>query len=82
MIKNVNNLKIAVIGLGYVGLPLSLEFAKIKNVIGYDHDKKRINELIYGLDKNLEITKKEIKKAKYIKFTNLKKDLKRQTVLL
>ena len=77
MISNIKNLNIAVIGLGYVGLPLSLEFAKIKNVIGYDHDKKRINELINGLDKNLEITKKEFKRAKYIKFTNLKKDLKK-----
>ncbi len=74
MINNIYNLKLAIIGLGYVGLPLALEFAKTKNVIGFDPDKKRIKQLISGLDKNLEITKKEIKRAKYIKFTNHKED--------
>ncbi len=75
MKKKINKLKLAVIGLGYVGLPLALEFAKKKNLIGFDVDKKRINQLKSGIDKNLEISKKEFKNLKKIKFTNNKKDL-------
>ena len=40
-----NKNHIAIIGLGYVGLPLAIEFAKFFNVIGYDIDKNRVNEL-------------------------------------
>ena len=40
-----DNLKIAVIGLGYVGLPLAIEFAKNREVIGFDINKSRIDEL-------------------------------------
>ena len=53
-------LKLAIIGLGYVGLPLALEFAKKKTVIGFDINKKRIKELIDGFDKNLEFSKKNL----------------------
>ena len=53
------NIKLAIIGLGYVGLPLALEFAK-KEVIGFDINKKRILDLNNGFDKNLDF-KKEIK---------------------
>ena len=45
MINKIENLKIAVIGLGYVGLPLALEFSKKKNVIGFDINKSRIIEI-------------------------------------
>jgi len=48
---------------------------KKKNLIGFDVDKKRINQLKSGIDKNLEISKKEFKNLKKIKFTNNKKDL-------
>ena len=65
-----NNLKIAIIGLGYVGLPLALEFAKKQSLIGFDINKKRINELNSGIDTNLEFTKKQILNSKKIKFTN------------
>ena len=51
MINKINKFKIAVIGLGYVGLPLALEFAKKKNVIGFDLDKIRIDQLKSSLDK-------------------------------
>jgi UDP-N-acetyl-D-galactosamine dehydrogenase len=47
--------KIAVIGLGYVGLPLAVEFAKKYSVIGFDINPKRINELRSGIDKTLEV---------------------------
>ena len=76
MNTKINQLKIAIIGLGYVGLPLALEFAKKKIVIGFDVEKKRIKQLKVGFDKNFETTKKEIKKIKKIKFTNNEEDLK------
>ena len=76
MNKKTNQLNLAIIGLGYVGLPLALEFAKKRNVIAFDIKKKRIRELKIGLDKNLEVTKKEIQKTKKISFTNEEKDLK------
>ena len=69
-------IKLAIIGLGYVGLPLALEFAKKKRVIGFDINKKRIRELKSGFDINLEFNKKELKSSKKIKFTNSEKDLK------
>ena len=55
---------IGVVGLGYVGLPLLLLLAKKYQVVGYDVDKNRISELITGLDKNSEHSKKEILKNK------------------
>ena len=58
MKKKIKNLKLAVIGLGYVGLPLALEFSKKKKVIGFDINNTRINELNSGVDKNLEFKKK------------------------
>ena len=70
------NLKLAVIGLGYVGLPLAIEFAKKRATIGFDIDKKRIKELKSGLDKTLEQTKKQIKNAKKLQLTSSKKNLK------
>ena len=45
-------LKLAVIGLGYVGLPLAVEFSKKRNVIGFDIQTKRIKELKIGIDKD------------------------------
>ena len=76
MKNKIDKFTLAVIGLGYVGLPLALEFAKKKNVIGFDLEKKRINQLKSKIDKNLEIGKEEFKNLKKILFTNNKKDLK------
>ena len=70
MIKIKKNLKLAIIGLGYVGLPLALEFSKKKKVIGFDINKKRITELNSGIDKNLEFRKNDLKKVKRLSFTN------------
>jgi UDP-N-acetyl-D-galactosamine dehydrogenase len=69
--KKVN---IAIIGLGYVGLPLAVEFSKYFNVIAYDKDKKRINELNKNFDRTKELKKKIISKnIKYsFKSSNLK----------
>ena len=70
------NLNLAIIGLGYVGLPLAIEFAKKKTVIGFDISEKRVNELNSGEDKNLEITKKELQDIKQLNFTSNPEDLK------
>jgi len=53
--------KIAIIGLGYVGLPLAVEFAKQYFVIGFDINKQRINELNTGIDKTLEVENDNLK---------------------
>lgn len=74
---NLNNVKLAIIGLGYVGLPLAVEFAKVRKTIGFDVNKKRINDLKSGFDKTLEIKKKELIKSKNLIFTHSKKDLKK-----
>lgn len=53
--------KIAIIGLGYVGLPLAVEFAKQFFVVGFDINKQRINELNSGIDKTLEVDNDNLK---------------------
>ena len=62
--------KITIVGLGYVGLPLAIEFAKKRDVVGFDLNQKRINSLNSGHDKNLETTKKELKASRNIIFTS------------
>ena len=75
MIKTKSDLNIAIIGLGYVGLPLAIAFGKLRTVIGFDINERRIIELSAGTDKNLESTKSDIKEAKFIKFTSDEKQL-------
>ena len=60
---NLNDAKIAVVGLGYVGLPLALEFAKHFPTIGYDISQTRINELNDANDLTRETTAEEIKQV-------------------
>ena len=62
MTKKNFNKNISVIGLGYVGLPLAIEFSKKFNVIGFDLNKNRIEELINCVDRTSEISKEELKK--------------------
>ncbi len=61
---------IAIIGIGYVGLPLAVEFGKKFPTIGYDVDSKRIQELQKGIDRTLEVEKKEIKNSLHLIFSN------------
>ena len=70
---NKNNIKIAIIGLGYVGLPLALSFAKKRNLIGYDINPNRIKDLTNGIDSTKEVKLK--KNQKNIKFTNNIEDI-------
>ena len=69
-------INIAIIGLGYVGLPLAVEFGKKRDVIGFDINKNRINELNAGKDTTLEITTDELLEARSLRFTMNPDDLK------
>lgn len=70
------NIKLAVLGLGYVGLPLAVEFGKKRAVIGFDIDEKRIRSLDAGEDRTLEVSSEELAAAKGLKFTSTLDDLK------
>jgi UDP-N-acetyl-D-galactosamine dehydrogenase len=66
---NLDDRTIAVIGLGYVGLPLAVEFGKKRPVIGFDIKSDRIAELQSGKDHTLEVSEEELKEAKHLTFT-------------
>src|SRR3989338_7528162 len=68
--------KIAIVGLGYVGLPLAVEFGKIVKTIGFDLNKKRVQDLQNYLDTNNETPSEEIKAAKLLEVTADPKQLK------
>ncbi len=68
--------KIGIIGLGYVGLPLAVAFGEKFETVGYDINEKRINELKNFVDITNEVSKNEIKNAKFLKFSNKIEDLK------
>ena len=65
-----NNTKIGVIGLGYVGLPLAVEFGKIFKTIGFDINETRIKELQEGIDLTLEVETENLEKAVHLSFTS------------
>lgn len=69
-------LKIAIIGLGYVGLPLAVEFGKKTSVIGFDIYQKRIDELKSGQDHTLEVSPEELKTAQHLFYSADLEDLK------
>lgn len=67
--------KIGIIGLGYVGLPLAVEFGKILDVVGFDINQSRIDELKKGVDRTLEVESEELKSAKRLVFSSTISDL-------
>lgn len=71
-----NNLPIAIVGLGYVGLPLAVEFGRKRTVIGFDINKTRIMELKKGSDTTLETTHQELKEAIHLSYTTVLNDIK------
>ncbi len=71
-----NNPSIAIIGLGYVGLPLAVEFGKKFNTVGFDINKPRIEELISGIDNTLEVDSDELKQARKLSYTTELDDIK------
>ena len=68
--------RIAVIGLGYVGLPLAVEFGKYRPVLGFDINQQRIDELKSGQDHTLECTPNQLKEAVHLKYSNQLDDLR------
>lgn len=68
-------LKIAIIGLGYVGLPLAVEFGKQREVLGFDINKKRVIELQEGIDNTLEVDSDSLRSAINLKFSSNVEDL-------
>ena len=68
--------RIGIIGMGYVGLPLAVAFGRKEKVVGFDINKKRVNELVKGFDNTNEISKKILKNLKQVQFSNDADDLK------
>ena len=77
-----SNIKLAIIGLGYVGLPLAVEFGKKRPVTGFDINARRINELQAGRDHTLETEPQELSEAKFLKFTDKAEDLRACNVFI
>ena len=64
------DIKLAIVGLGYVGLPLAVEFGKYRSVVGFDISKSRIEALKEGHDSTLEVSDDELLSAKYLGFSS------------
>lgn len=73
---DVKKSKLAILGLGYVGLPLAIEFGKKRKVIGFDSNKDRVSQLKNSQDLNLEISSDEFKQSVNLSFTNNIDDIK------
>jgi UDP-N-acetyl-D-glucosamine/UDP-N-acetyl-D-galactosamine dehydrogenase len=69
MLDSMESLKIAVIGLGYVGLPLAVEFGRRKPVVGFDINEARIAELKNAVDSTLEVSTEELARAEQLDFS-------------
>jgi UDP-N-acetyl-D-galactosamine dehydrogenase len=78
----VETTKLAIIGLGYVGLPLAVEFGKKIPVVGFDINEPRISELKSGFDKTKELTKTELGEAVKLQYTNDEQQLKECNVYI
>ena len=65
----IEDVKLAVVGLGYVGLPLAVEFGKRRPVLGFDINTRRIDELLEGQDHTLEVESEELARATQLRFT-------------
>jgi len=69
MSLSLDKINIGIIGLGYVGLPLAVEFGKKFNTVGFDINNKRIEELYDGRDSTLECTTEELLESRYLTYT-------------
>ena len=77
-----HEIKLAIIGLGYVGLPLAVEFGKQRSVVGFDINPKRIDQLKAGHDATLETEVEELQNAKHLQFTTNLDDLRTCNVFI
>lgn len=73
---NLDDKKLAIIGLGYVGLPLAVEFGKKRPVIGFDINQGRIQELKSGVDNTLEVSPEDLRLAKHLEYSSSLDELK------
>ncbi|MDC0078267.1 Vi polysaccharide biosynthesis UDP-N-acetylglucosamine C-6 dehydrogenase TviB [Deltaproteobacteria bacterium] len=73
---DLKHIKIAIIGLGYVGLPLAVEFGFKRSVLGFDINQKRVDELIAGNDSTLEVLKEDLRAAKFLRYSTQIEDLR------
>ena len=76
------NRRIAIIGLGYVGLPLAVAFGGIRDVLGFDIDASRITQLKEGYDRTNETDAAELAEAKHLSFSSNPEDLKTASVFI
>ncbi|WP_265453654.1 Vi polysaccharide biosynthesis UDP-N-acetylglucosamine C-6 dehydrogenase TviB [Citrobacter portucalensis] len=76
------NINIGIVGLGYVGLPLAVEFGKNFETIGFDIKKTRVEELRNNIDTTLECSSDELQLAKQLQFTNNIEDIKKCNVYI
>tara|TARA_B100000963_G_scaffold1987_1_gene1539 strand:- start:14224 stop:15495 length:1272 start_codon:yes stop_codon:yes gene_type:complete len=74
--------KVCVVGLGYVGLPLAVEFSKICPVKGFDKNERRIEELEKGFDKTLEVPKESLDNAINLTFTSNLEDIQESNFIV
>ncbi|PUE35197.1 Vi polysaccharide biosynthesis UDP-N-acetylglucosamine C-6 dehydrogenase TviB [Limnohabitans sp. Hippo3] len=79
---NLKHYTIAVIGLGYVGLPLAVEFGRKRPVIGFDINPQRISELAAGTDHTLECSNEELASAQHLRYSHTLDDLKSVQVFI
>ncbi|GGC09407.1 nucleotide sugar dehydrogenase [Dyadobacter sediminis] len=79
---HLQNKEICVIGLGYVGLPLAVEFGKIFKTIGLDIDQQRINELNNQFDRTLEVDAEGLKSASKLRFTVDPDDIRQASIFI
>jgi UDP-N-acetyl-D-galactosamine dehydrogenase len=79
---NLTDKKIAIIGLGYVGLPLAVEFGKKYTTVGFDINQNRIEELLQGKDSTLEVEPDDLKLADKLSYSTALEDLKECTIYI
>lgn len=74
--------RVAIIGLGYVGLPLAVEFGKKYPTLGFDINQRRVNELKDGIEVTLEVDKEELHAASHLTYSTNLEDLRQATVYI
>ena len=72
---DIDNLRIGIVGLGYVGLPLAVEFGKLYPTVGFDIHEGRVAELEGGTDSTLECSSEELAEARHVSYTSNVEDI-------
>lgn len=79
---HLSEIKLSVIGLGYVGLPLAVEFGKQRETVGFDLNEERVKELKEGYDATFESSSKELMKAQKLLFSSNLRDIEKSNVYI